>query len=221
MCGRYTLRTPAEELARKFGASKAPKVSPRYNLAPSQGVLAVTNGAGGRELSLLLWGLIPSWSRDGRGFINARAETIEEKPSFRDSFRKRPCLIPADGFFEWGKRGKEKRPFFFQLEGGRPFAFAGVWDEWSGEGVTVPSCAIITTKPNEVLRPVHDRMPVILGEGDYDLWLDAGPEKQDLRLGLLRPYPAGEMDCYPVGTLVNGPHHEGARLITPLREPAA
>lgn len=125
MCGRFSLKTPVEELARKFGARKAPRASPRYNIAPSQEVLAVRNVEGERELTPLVWGLIPSWSR---GVINARAETVLEKPSFRDSFRKRPCLIPADGFFEWRKpgRGGAKRPYYFRLGGGRAFAFAGV-----------------------------------------------------------------------------------------------
>jgi putative SOS response-associated peptidase YedK len=223
MCGRYSLKTPAEELARKFGARKAPQASPRYNIAPSQQVLAVTNADGERELTTLVWGLIPSWSREPQGFINARAETVLEKPSFRDSFRKRPCLIPADGFFEWRKRGRGgvKQPYYFQLQGGRVFAFAGVWDEWRGEGVTVPSCAIITTTPNEVARAVHDRMPVILREEDYELWLDPDPEKLEPRLGLLRPYPAAEMECYPVSAMVNSPQSQGAGLIEPLNIGAA
>ncbi len=141
MCGRFSLKTPAEELARKFGARKVAQASPRYNIAPSQEVLAVTNAEGERELTTLVWGLIPSWSREPQGFINARAETVLEKPSFRDSFKKRPCLIPADGFFEWRKsgRGGVKQPYYFRLQGGRVFAFAGVWDEWKGEGVTIPS----------------------------------------------------------------------------------
>jgi putative SOS response-associated peptidase YedK len=218
MCGRYSLRTPAEELARKFGARKAAQASPRYNIAPSQEVLAVTNAGGERELTTLVWGLIPSWSREPQGFINARAETVLEKPSFRDSFRKRPCLIPADGFFEWRKsgRGGVKQPYYFRLGDGRVFAFAGVWDEWRGEGVAVPSCAILTTKPNEVARAVHDRMPVILREEDYGLWLDPDPGKLELRLGLLVPYPAAEMECYPVSAMVNSPQNQGAQLIEPL-----
>jgi putative SOS response-associated peptidase YedK len=223
MCGRFSLKTPVEELARKFGARKAPQASSRYNIAPSQEVLAVRNLEGERELTPLLWGLIPSWSREPQGFINARAETVTEKPSFRDSFKRRPCLIPADGYYEWRKQGREgvKQPYYFRLQGGRVFAFAGVWDEWRSEGVAVPSCAIITTAPNEVARAVHDRMPVILREEDYDLWLDPDPEKQDLRLGLLRPYNAAEMDCYPVSIIVNSPQRQGAELIEPLHTGAA
>ena len=222
MCGRFTLKTPAEELARKFGARKAPQASPRYNIAPSQEVLAVRNVEGERDLTPLLWGLIPSWSREPKGFINARAETVMEKPSFRDSFKRRPCLIPADGYYEWRKQGRGgvKQPYYFRLQGGRVFAFAGVWDEWRCEGVAVPSCAIITTAPNEIARAVHDRMPVILCEEDYGLWLDADPEKRELRRGLLRPYPAAEMDCYPVSAMVNTPQSRGAELIEPLNTSA-
>lgn len=223
MCGRFSLKTPVEELARKFGARKAPQASSRYNIAPSQEVLAVRNLEGERDLTPLLWGLIPSWSREPKGFINARAETVTEKPSFRDSFKRRPCLIPADGYYEWRKQGRGgvKQPYYFRLRGGRVFAFAGVWDEWRGEGVAVPSCAIITTAPNEVARAVHDRMPVILREDDYDLWLDPDPEKRELRLGLLGPYSAAEMDCYPVSTIVNSPQRQGAELIEPLHTSAA
>lgn len=223
MCGRFSLKTPAGELAKMFGARKAPQAPPRYNVAPSQEVLAVTNAEGERELAPLLWGLIPSWSREPKGFINARAETVMEKPSFRDSFKRRPCLIPADGYYEWRKQGRGgvKQPYYFRLQGGRVFAFAGIWDEWTAEGVAVPSCAIITTAPNEVARAVHDRMPVILREEDYDLWLDADPAKQELRLGLLRPYTAAEMDYYPVSTAVNDPHHEGSKLIERVREASA
>lgn len=218
MCGRFSLRTPPEELARKFKAQKYQAVPPRYNISPAQEVLAVMSKGEDRELALLLWGLIPSWSREPRGFINARAETILDKPSFRQSFKRQRCLIPADGFFEWRKQGRVKQPFYFQLKDGRPFAFAGIWDEWQGEGVVLPSCAIITTKPNEVVHPVHDRMPVILQEEDYELWLDDDPGKQHRRMELLRPYPAEQMDSYPVSALVNDPSHEGAALLEQARD---
>ena len=213
MCGRFSLKTPVEQLAKKFKTSSSPKLAPRYNVAPSQEVLTVVNKDGDREFSLLLWGLIPSWSKEPRGIINARAETILEKPSFRESFRRRPCLIPADGFFEWRKVGREKRPYYFLLKDGSSFAFAGIWDEWRQEGVVLPTSAIITTRPNELVRPVHNRMPVIIREEDYDLWLDDSPSNQEKRRELLRPYSAAEMESYAVSALVNDPQHEGAELI--------
>src|SRR5205085_3927227 len=142
---------------KKFKTSSAPKLAPRYNVAPSQEVLTVLNKGGDREFALLLWGLIPSWSKEPRGIINARAETILDKPSFKESFKHRPCLIPTDGFFEWRKEGREKRPYYFRLKDGSPFVFAGIWDEWRQEGVVIPTSAIITTRPNELVRHVHDR----------------------------------------------------------------
>src|SRR5689334_8781536 len=213
MCGRFSLTTPVEELVEKFNAPPVSKLSPRYNIAPSQEILTVLKKDEGREMSLLLWGLIPSWSKDGRGFINARAETIIEKPSFRTAFKRRPCLIPADGFFEWRKQGREKQPFYFRMKDGEAFAFAGIWEEWKSEGEKIPTCAIITTGPNEIMSPVHDRMPVILHEKDYDLWLETDADKVDERVELLQPYPAAEMEAYPVSTLVNNPAYNVADAI--------
>jgi len=161
MCGRFTLHS-RDTIRLKGLATLDLPFEARYNIAPSQNVLTIADFGMGPEARFLTWGLIPSWSTDGKGFINARAETIEEKPSFSESFRLRRCLIPADGFYEWKRTGREKRPFYFQLDHEKPFAFAGIWDTWSNRGDVVTSCAIITTAANELVGELHDRMPAIL-----------------------------------------------------------
>src|SRR5258707_7078931 len=161
MCGRFTLHSRDRIKILDLRISDL-QFEPRYNIAPSQNVLAVADFGKGLEARFLAWGLIPSWSVDGKGFINARAETLGNKPSFSESFRLRRCLIPADGFFEWKRSGREKRPFYFQVENEMPFAFAGIWDSWSNRGNVVTSCAIITTAANELVAELHDRMPAIL-----------------------------------------------------------
>src|SRR5467141_3326751 len=153
-------------------ASQLPLWVPRYNIAPSQDVQVIVTRATAREVALFRWGLIPSWSKEPKGFINARAETLETKPSFRESFQRRRCLIPADGFYEWKRTGRARQAFFFQMSDEAPFAFAGIWDEWRKDGVSIVSCAIVTTGANELLEPIHDRMPVILPEESTELWLD-------------------------------------------------
>ena len=154
----------------------------------------------------------------GARLINARSETVTEKPAFREAFKKRRCFIPADGFYEWQRTEGKKQPFFFQLKDGHPFGFAGLWDRWMGEdGKVTESCTILTTAANEVLAPVHDRMPVILHEEDYEQWLDKDERKRELLRDLLRPYPASEMNAYPVSTLVNSSRHKGAELIEELK----
>ncbi len=164
----------------------------------------------------LAWGLVPHWSRDATAFINARSESAANKPAFRDAFHKRRCLIPADGFFEWQKRGTRKQPYYFQHRDGRPFAFAGLWERWQGtEGETVETCAILTTKANETVRPVHERMPVILPPEDFGHWLDPAVQKPEAVQALLRPYPAGEMESYPVSAFVNNARNEGPRCVEP------
>src|SRR5882672_2485913 len=158
MCGRYTLRSRGSAKFYGVPASQLPLWVPRYNIAPSQDVPVIVAHGIERELALFQWGLIPSWSTEPKGFINARAETLEEKPSFSESFQRRRCLIPADGFYEWQRNGKNKQPYYFQLIDESPFSFAGIWDEWRKDDVSVASCAIITTKPNELLATIHDRM---------------------------------------------------------------
>ena len=217
MCGRYARRTDPKRLAREFEVAEAPEAEAHYNIAPTQEVLAVRESHDGREMTFFRWGLVPSWAKDasvGARLINARAETVGEKPSFREAFRRRRCLIPADGFYEWRREGAKKRPFFFRMRDERPFGFAGLWERWEGEGgQVVNSCTILTTEANEVLRPVHERMPVILHPEDYSLWLGGGERELDLLRDLLRPYEGREMTGYPVSPLVNSPRGRGPELI--------
>src|SRR5205085_4041823 len=187
----------------------------RYNIAPSQSVLTIGDFGVGLEARLLTWGLIPSWSTDGKGFINARAETLEEKPSFSESFRLRRCLIPADGFFEWKRTGREKRPFYFQVDDEMPFAFAGIWDTWSNRGDLVTSCAIITTEANELVGELHDRMPAILLHEFHDAWLDKNTDPAVLER-LLTPFPPSKMKSHPVSRAVNAPENDRVELIERL-----
>jgi putative SOS response-associated peptidase YedK len=217
MCGRFTQRQPAARLRKEFRVGESPGVEARYNIAPTQDILGVRQTPDGREMTLLKWGLVPSWAKDtsiGAKLINARSETVTEKPSFREAFKRRRCIIPADGFYEWQRTGGRKQPFFFHIRDDRPFGFAGLWERWEGEGGRViNSCAILTTEANDVLRPVHDRMPVILHSEDYDLWLDDELRKGSLREELLRPFPASEMEGYPVSVSINSPRTQGAELI--------
>lgn len=224
MCGRFTLKTPASLIAELFDVRIDPglELRPRYNIAPTQPVAAVRTSptAGDRELVLLRWGLIPSWAADmkiGASLINARSETVASKPAFRQAFRKRRCLIPADGFYEWQKQaagaGGKKQPFCTTLRDGRPFALAGLWERWARPGETpgdVPleTCTILTTDANELQRSVHDRMPVILRPEDYAVWLDPQVQSPEQLTPLLQAYPAAEMQMRLVSTLVNNARNE-------------
>jgi putative SOS response-associated peptidase YedK len=219
MCGRYTLATPVERLAEEFGFDgSSVELSPNYNVAPTQGVAAILAENGGRRLEVLRWGLIPPWADDpqiGSRMINARAETAPEKPSFRRAFRERRCLIPADGFYEWQRANGGKQPYYIHMKEARPFAFAGLWESWKEEGgPEIRSCTILTTKPNALAGEIHDRMPVILPTGSYDVWLDPEAEKDEL-YGLLAPYPEDEMEAYPVSRFVNSPQNNDPRCIEP------
>lgn len=217
MCGRFAQRTPAKSLGEVFGVAEVPHVEARYNIAPTQPILSVLQTPDGREMRWFRWGLVPSWAKDasmGARLINARSETVAEKPAFREAFKSRRCLIPADGFYEWARTGGRKQPYFFQMRDESPFAFAGLWERWRGsDGETLDSCTILTTEANEVLRPVHDRMPVILHHKDYELWLDEDARTTSLRKELLGPYPSSEMMSRPVSTLINSPRNQGAGLI--------
>lgn len=220
MCGRYTLTRPAYEVATAFGvdeAGDATEWEPRYNLAPTQSVLVVRRTGEKRQLALLRWGLVPSWSdrRPGPPLINAMAETAASKPTFRSAFQKRRCLIPADGFFEWLALGKKRFPRLFAPCDGGLFAFAGLWECWLKEGEHLESVCILTTEANELVSPLHTRMPVILPRDAQDLWLD--PEQSDLdRLQeLLRPFPASAMIVRPVSTAVNNVRNEGPQCVEP------
>ena len=217
MCGRYTLTTPVGTLAEEFGvAGPLPGVSPSYNVAPTQEVAAVLVEDGERRLEMLRWGLIPSWAKDpeiGNKMINARAETVSEKPSFRNPFRKRRCLVLADGFYEWQKTNNGKQPYYIRMEDGSPFALAGLWESWDRDGEEVRSCTIITTDANELVGEIHDRMPVILHSEDYGLWLDPDFDEKDPLTALLKPYPEDVMEAYPVSRRVNKPYNNEAGCI--------
>lgn len=210
MCGRFALFDSEYALERQFGAAIGFAMAPRYNIAPSQPVLALRRGAAGAlEFTHLDWGLVPAWTKDPRDAIrpiNARSEGVSEKASFRGPFRHHRCLIPASGFFEWKKAGGGKQPFFVRPKGGGLFGLAGIWDGWMGsDGSEIESCAILTTGSNALMAPIHDRMPVILAPDDYALWLDtAAPVSPELS-ALLAPYPAEAMEAYPVSTIVNSP----------------
>lgn len=220
MCGRFVQRSSAKKIAKKFNVEEAPPLAERFNVAPSQSVLAVREAPDGREASFLKWGLVPRWAKDaaiGNRLINARSETIAEKPSFREAFARRRCLVPADGFYEWSRRGDRKRPFYFQMKDGELFAIAGLWERWEGEGGPLETCTLLTTEANELLAPYHDRMPVIVRPEDYDLWLDVGVKGAGL-LNLLRPYPHEEMGAYAVSPLVNNPSNNDPRCVESIAD---
>lgn len=213
MCGRFTLRTSAQEVAKTFGLVDVLDFRLRYNVAPTQHVLTITLQDGKRQGQLRRWGLVPSWADDpkiGYRMINARAETVADKPAFRSAFKRSRCLVVADGFYEWkkGADAKTKQPHYIRLKEHRPFAFAGLAERWSRNGETVESCTLITTDPNELMAEIHDRMPAILPKDDYDLWLDPEFEGKEKLLSLLRPYPADDMKAYPISTLVNSPKND-------------
>lgn len=213
MCGRFTQTHSAEAIAEAFDLEDIPDWQPRYNLAPTQSIPAILEP---HHFQTLQWGLIPSWAKDrsiGSKLINARAETVSEKPSFRDAFKRRRCLIVADGYYEWKKQSNKKQPFYFRLQTDQPFAFAGLWERWKSPDGELRTCTIITTAANELAATVHDRMPVILKPDQYDRWLDPG--FQDAR-SLLHPYPTAEMLTYPVSLLVNSPSHDQPDCITAL-----
>jgi putative SOS response-associated peptidase YedK len=215
MCGRFTLKAPERIRLDRINPFDPKTLIPRYNIAPSQNVLAVVQRDTEREATLLQWGLIPFWSKEAKGFINARVETIDEKPAFSESFEKRRCLIFADGFYEWEKNGKISQPYYFQMKDQAPFAFAGIWDRWKTEGGSVSSCAIITTTANELLATIHNRMPVILGPESYDRWLADDPRFPDLK-DILTPYPAAEMTSHAVSRDVNDVKIDDEHLVQPV-----
>lgn len=231
MCGRYTLTPENKELERRFNfyVADSVKIGHRYNIAPSQEApVIVWDGAGGkRTLKMMRWGLIPGWARDksiGYKMINARAETVNQKPSFMMPFRKRRCLVIADSFYEWKKTGnnKVKIPVRFMLKDEKPFAFAGLWDTWDPpEGERILSYSIITTSANEIIKPVHDRSPVILREKDEDIWLDPDVKDDDSLLPLLSPYDSDMMKCYPVSNIVNSPENDSPECIEPVEHKGA
>jgi putative SOS response-associated peptidase YedK len=214
MCARYTLIAPANRIAAAFGALLPFDVSPRFNVAPTQDVLTVRlDQAGRREVARLRWGLVPSWAQDlkiGNRLLNARAETVADKPSFRSAFKAgRRCLIVADGFYEWKAEGKIKQPFHIRRPSGELFAFAGLWEKWDGADKPVESCTILTTGANARLAGLHDRMPVILTTpAEFEQWMTAADVKP-----LLRPLPDDALDYGPANPFVNNPRHEGPECV--------
>jgi putative SOS response-associated peptidase YedK len=221
MCGRFTLRTTGKAVADFFGLREIPELLARYNIAPTQPVAAVrvSQHHAGRELAMLRWGLIPAWAADpaiGNRMINARADTVATKPAFRKAFRQRRCLIVADGFYEWKKLNGRKQPYYIRLQDGGPFAFAGLWEHWDRGDRPIDSCTILTTDANELVGSIHDRMPVILDPGDYNLWLDPDIEDAKRLEPLLVPYRSEAMAAYPVSTMVNNPKADDPRCIEPV-----
>ena len=221
MCGRFTLTVNPAEVQETFSSYTFPqKFAPRFNIAPTQPVLAIPNDDQ-NTADFFVWGLIPMWAKDpsiGNRMINARGETLEEKPAFRGSLKYKRCLILADGFYEWkGAEGKKvKTPYFIHMKDRKPFAFAGLWDSWnSPDGSLVKSCTIITTEPNELTELIHNRMAVILHPRDYAKWLDPSPQTPDRLKPLIKPFPADLMDAYPVSTLVNTPANDIPELVVP------
>ncbi|MDM9382938.1 SOS response-associated peptidase [Chlorogloeopsis sp. ULAP01] len=222
MCGRFTLSVIPEVLAQAFHLEQVPDIEPQYNIAPTQmvGTVLYNSQNHKREFQQLRWGLIPSWAKDssmGAKLINARAETVAEKPAFRSAFKRRRCLVVADGFYEWQKQDGKKQPYYFRLQNGQPFGFAGLWEEWeSPQKQQIKSCTILTTQANDLLQPLHDRMPVILTEQDYQMWLNCQMQEPEVLQQLLQPYKSEEMIGYPVSTLVNNPKHNSSECIIGL-----
>jgi len=221
MCGRFALPNP-KKIAGHFNLKNIPDLAPRYNIAPSQDIVAVRflPNASTRELVLLNWGLIPFWAKDKKiayKMINARAETIADKPAFRGAFKHHRCLIPASGFFEWSHKNKIKQPYFIGLKDAPIFAFAGLWEHWEGDnGEIIESCTIITTDANKTVGSMHDRMPVIIEPGQYDRWLASETEKKNL-LSLLVPFPDKAMLAYPVGLEVNNPKNDNPNCLEEIK----
>lgn len=225
MCGRFKLTIPFSEIVRLYNLTfSGVNLKPRYNIAPSQDVLAVRSNPETRELTgdMLRWGLIPFWAKDakiGYSMINAKAETVADKPAFREAFKSRRCILPADGFYEWQKLdAKSKQPYLIRMKDQSSFGFAGLWERWKDKasGETVQSCTIITTEPNELCAPIHNRMPVILDPKNYGAWLGEITASRDDLLALLRPYPADKMEAYKIGPRIGNVKNDDASLIESL-----
>lgn len=225
MCGRFERITPIKVLATLFDCPEAPpETRTHYNIAPTQPAAVVriirASETGEREMAVMRWGLIPSWADDpaiGNRLINARSETAAEKPSFRNALKKRRCLVPIDGFYEWQATGKKtKQPHLIRLKDGQPFALAGLWEKWTApDGELVESFTILTTDANAMMRPIHNRMPVIVAKEDYDLWLDNETDLEEVK-GLLKQFPAEQMESFPVSTVVNNPRNELPECVQPV-----
>ena len=222
MCGRYALTSPPEVIAERFELLWLPKVSAHYNIAPSQMIPVVRATEQGKELAFLKWGLIPSWAKDpaiGAKLINARMETLADKPAFRSAFRRRHCLVPADAFYEWKATGGRKQPYCIRMADQKLFGMAGLWEHWvDTAGETVETCTIITMEANDLVRDLHDRMPLIIQPSDYGAWLDASnPDAHRL----LKPFPSEQMSYFPVSTRVNSVRNDDAECLAPVERQAS
>jgi putative SOS response-associated peptidase YedK len=222
MCGRFTLTVNPANSQDTFSDYNFPAMfAPRFNIAPTQPILAIPNDDK-FTADFFIWGLIPMWAKDpeiGNRLINARGETLAEKPSFRGSYRHKRCLILADGFYEWKSFGsrKTKTPYYIHMQAHKPFAMAGLWDHWeSPDGSSIKSCTIITTTPNELMGAIHDRMPVILHPRDYAKWLNPAPQTPENLQPLIKPFPADTMTAYPVSTLVNKATNDSPEMVVPV-----
>ncbi len=223
MCGRFTLTVDPAEFQNEFEGTDFPtKFAPRFNIAPTQAVMAIPND-GGNTAEFFVWGLIPSWAKDptiGHRLINARGETLGEKPAFRGAFKYKRCMVLADGFYEWKTipSSKTKIPHYIRLKTGKPFALAGLWDEWQApDGGSVRTCTIVTTTPNELMASIHNRMPVILEQKDYSDWLDRAARTPDSLKHLIKAFPTELMEAYAVSTLVNSPENDRPECVLPER----
>lgn len=218
MCGRFALKAPPAELVQRFCLDECADLKPRYNIPPGTDIAAIRlSPEGKRVLHLLRWGLVPHWAKDpsiGNKLNNARGESVAEKPSFRDAFKRRRCLIPADGFYEWAAQGKLKQPYYISLKSGEPMAMAGLWESWKApDGNILRTCCVITTGPNAVMEPIHDRMPVIVAPEDWGRWLSAPVEEIE---GLVTPYDPEQMRAWPVDRRVSKTVDDDEGLVLPL-----
>ena len=223
MCGRFTLFAPYYEIVERFTVGSAlpeREYTPSYNIAPSQKVVAIINDGSRNRLGLLRWGLIPHWAKDekiGYKMINARAETVAEKPSYRQAFRKRRCILPADSFYEWKRKDGQKIPIRIKLKNDGLFGIAGLWESWlSPDGTLIHTCTAITTEPNELMKSIHDRMPVILKREEEAAWLDPHNDDIDFLGNMLKPFDEEQMEAYKVSSAVNSPKNNGESLIVPV-----
>jgi putative SOS response-associated peptidase YedK len=217
MCGRYTVTSAPEAIRALFRYEEQPDFPPRYNIAPTQPIAIVRLIDGKRQFALVRWGLLPSWVKDPKNFallVNARGESVCEKPAYRAAMKRRRCLIPADGFYEWKSLGGRKQPFFVHAKSGEPLAFAGLWETWTGpNGEELETAAIVTTRANRTLEPIHDRMPVVVPPDAFDLWLDGANVDAKTAEVLIRPAPDDLLDAYEVSTAVNRTANDNAKLV--------
>jgi putative SOS response-associated peptidase YedK len=218
MCGRYVITSPPEAIRALFGYGERPNFPPRYNVAPTQPIPIVRLADGGRSFALMRWGFIPAWVDDPKTvslIINARGESVLDKPAFRNAMRRRRCLLPADGFYEW-RAGEPRRPYFVRAKSGAPLAFAGLWETWTGpNGEELDTAAIVTTRSTRALAAIHERMPVIVAPEAFDLWLDCAAVEAEAAAALIAPAPEGLLEAYEVSPAVNRVANDSAELIAP------